>query len=493
MLMLPKAAMAKSSYLSRLSSSVGPDEHFLAYGDEFRRRLASRGNFEEHYTVGEMIGEGGFGKVFIAQHSISGQKRAVKRIKSLGKLDDATKNEIDALLSLDHPHIVKLVEFFEGEKYLHLVFELCEGPDLFDRITETPEGKLSEDEASVALRHILKALQCCHAEYRGHYDIKPENFMYTKQDMTNLKMIDLGLSSGFEKARVIKGTDGYMAPEFWDGLYGPEGDIWSCGIVLFVMLTGEAFLPDVPPETKKREVKVRELLRKQLDDAAKTHNFSAEVQDLLRAMLQHDRHARPTVREALNHPFNTSSYRRENMMVPTGFDQMLGEQAFEVRQRLAQIFRNIAAEPVLKRIACMVMAHVGDVCPAERMAFRMLDRHGYGNLSVTVLTTDFEVRGEEVPKDFDMLFGAVDINNDGYISFLEFLGATLPAELRRKPNLCEVAFAVLDQGNDGFVDASDLALLFGLGRDSLTCQEIFQEVCSERALSLDGFKQLMGS
>eukprot|EP00972_Heterocapsa_arctica_P110679 16295825-Heterocapsa_arctica.AAC.1 len=72
---------------------------------------------------------------------------------------------------------------------------------------------MSEFDASLALRHMLKALQCCHSHYRGHYDIKPENFMYASKDLNNLQMVDLGMSSGFDvQTRQIKGTATYMAP-----------------------------------------------------------------------------------------------------------------------------------------------------------------------------------------------------------------------------------------------------------------------------------------
>merc|ERR1712118_653014 len=120
------------------------------------------------------------------------------------------------------------------------------GPDLFDTIRESinsTEGRMSEYDVAVALRHILKALKCCHAEFMGHYDIKPENFKYETPERANLKMIDLGMSSGFAlKSNTVKGSAEYMAPEIYQRIYGPEADVWSCGVVLFVMLTGKFFL-----------------------------------------------------------------------------------------------------------------------------------------------------------------------------------------------------------------------------------------------------------
>merc|ERR1719401_2339110 len=90
---------------------------------------------------------------------------------------------------------------------------------------------------------MLRAVHCCHSHYVGHYDIKPENFMYTAPDCKMLKMIDLGLSSGFKREAKSKGTPMYMAPEVWKGIYGPEADIWSCGVILFLMVTRTHLCP----------------------------------------------------------------------------------------------------------------------------------------------------------------------------------------------------------------------------------------------------------
>merc|ERR1712137_139442 len=98
---------------------------------------------------------------------------------------------------------------------------------------------MNEQEAGVAMRHMLKAVQCCHSRYLGHYDIKPENFMYVTPRMVRLKMIDFGLSSGFKRGvKEFRGTPHYTAPEVWKGIYGPEADIWSCGVILYFMATG---------------------------------------------------------------------------------------------------------------------------------------------------------------------------------------------------------------------------------------------------------------
>jgi len=497
------------SYSVAQQTTLLSDPHEAAHyhaGDFLIPEGAHRGDFLEFYYTGESfhsayeleekIGEGGFGKVFRATHRALNLPRAVKRLKKSKAGCELHKHELAALLALDHPHIIKLVEFYDEESYVYLVFELCSGPDLLGRIHQAQGGRMSEYDASVALRHMLKALQCCHSQYRGHYDIKPENFMFANADCADLMMIDLGLSSGFDRQRrhKIKGTAAYMAPEFWDGIYGPEGDIWSCGVVLFVMLTGQEFLPDIAPAVLKRETRSRKALADRLRSASDQFNFSREAQDLLRKMLQHDRHARPTVREALNHPFNTASYENERMHPKRINDPRL-KVALNVRERLHSTWRAVSKEPILKRVARLAMAHSCDVCvhelAAERFVFRMLDRYGYGELSIGVIENDFTYRGVLPPEDLEVLFDAMDLNRDGYISYCAFLSIMLPFSLRTNENLCRVAFSILDRGKDGFIDDQDLAAVFGHEKDSDTCKTILAEVSPHGKLKWEAFLQLM--
>jgi len=476
----PPPTPAGGQYLIREGSDRGDFLKFFASGE----------SFASAYQVGRKIGEGGFGKVFMAEHRILGVSRAVKRLSKTHGKTDSHKNELAALFALDHPHIVKLVEYYEEQRYLYLVFELCTGPDLFDRVSNEPSGRMSELDASVALRHMLKALQCCHSKYRGHFDIKPENFMYSDKDLVDLKMIDLGMSSGYDLHRrkhKIKGTAAYMAPELWRGTYGPEADIWSCGVVLFVMITGEPALPDLAPATMKCESKLADLLKRRMRYATSTFNLSAKAQDLLGLMLKHDRHARPTVREALKHPFCNMSYENEHTS-PHWIPDANFREAQRILKCLPETFRGIAEEPMLKRVARIAMAHVGEAGAAEHLAFRMLDWYGYGELSVSVIESTLKAREVEIPDDLDQLFEAIDLLREGYISYLTFLSVTLPLESRRNENLCRIVFRILDRDRDGFIDTQDLTSVFG---NEHVCRGILNEVSFEARLSLQGFLQMM--
>ncbi|CAK8995502.1 unnamed protein product [Durusdinium trenchii] len=512
MLLLPKAAVERnapradggrwsllgyfgSEQLDQLGRTSGQRESLIkegARGGDFLLFHHSGSSFASTYSVVHKIGEGGFGKVFAATHRTTGIMRAVKRLRKVPGRQELHKNELNALLGLDHPHIVKLLEYYDEEEYLYLVFELCEGLDLLETIRRSKAGRLGQLEASVVLRHMLKALQCCHAQYRGHYDIKPENFMFKRETNgdiahANLKMVDLGLSSCFDMHREnrISGTTAYMAPEFWSGIYGPEGDVWSCGVVLFVMLTGTPLLDDISPATVKREILVRHLLRDRITSAAEEYNLSASALDLLMQMLQHDRHARPTIKEALKHRFNHDVYELEKAMpCPERL------QAMELLRQLPELVRVVRKEPMLKRVARLAMVHVSEVEEATCLAFRMLDTHGYGELSISALEENDTICRQTVP-DLDALFEAMDLNRDGYISYRAFLAVTLPEDVRCNASNLQVTFNVLDADKDGLIGQADLAEVFGHVPDSEVCSLTIREVSKEETISWDAFVALV--
>merc|ERR1712232_571547 len=180
-----------------IAASKKNPRHLIKGLDVAYQSWGKRG-FGQKYEIEGEIGHGGFGTVYKARVKGTDKYRAVKKIDKR-KIDvGSMENEIYSLLTLDHPHIVKLIQYYDEGSNLYLIFELCTGPDLFDVIVEgtnSSAGHMSERDAAVALRHMLKALKCCHGHYMGHYDIKPENFMYRSPERTNLKMIDLGMSS----------------------------------------------------------------------------------------------------------------------------------------------------------------------------------------------------------------------------------------------------------------------------------------------------------
>eukprot|EP00826_Nyctotherus_ovalis_P055974 TRINITY_DN748_c0_g12_i1.p1 TRINITY_DN748_c0_g12~~TRINITY_DN748_c0_g12_i1.p1 ORF type:complete len:315 (-),score=82.99 TRINITY_DN748_c0_g12_i1:766-1710(-) len=202
-------------------------------------------NVYDVYTFQKKIGEGAFGVVYKAVHKVTHNARAIKKImkdRRTKGIEASLMQEIAILKSLDHPNIVKLNEFFNDERYYYLVTEFVEGGELFDEIAK--RGSLSEKVASHIMRQLLSAVVYCHKRKIVHRDLKPENILIVKSDkksQIDIKVIDFGTAETFKsraKMREFIGTAYYMSPEVIDGRYTEKCDVWSCGVILYILLSG---------------------------------------------------------------------------------------------------------------------------------------------------------------------------------------------------------------------------------------------------------------
>jgi calcium/calmodulin-dependent protein kinase I len=202
-------------------------------------------NIKETYKIEATLGKGSFATVKKAKNRATGERFAVK-VVSKKKMTDEDKaslqTEIEILKSLDHPNIVNLIDVFEDERHWCLVMELMQGGELFDQILE--KEHFTELEAREATKAIIDAIQYCHEKGICHRDIKPENLLLQSKELgiTSLKVADFGLARLLEEntlASTTCGTPGYVAPEvLMQKPYGKSCDIWSIGVVGFILLSG---------------------------------------------------------------------------------------------------------------------------------------------------------------------------------------------------------------------------------------------------------------
>jgi len=199
-----------------------------------------------HYRVLAKLGEGGFGTVWKAEHKATGQSRAIKTLPKgdlLGEQEQQMLQEVTILRHLvaptqDHPNILKIFEVVEDHSSYHIVSEMCTGGDLFERLVAGE--RFSESVVAKYMRQILSAVAYCHERNIVHRDLKPENLLLlTSQADSLLKVIDFGTSSKLlprHMLRTVTGTLFYMAPEVLDGRYNEKCDLWSCGVVMYILL-----------------------------------------------------------------------------------------------------------------------------------------------------------------------------------------------------------------------------------------------------------------
>ncbi|KAK7385614.1 hypothetical protein VNO78_31346 [Psophocarpus tetragonolobus] len=199
----------------------------------------------QKYELGRLLGQGTFGKVYYARSTITNQSVAVKvidkdKVIKTGQVDHI-KREITVMRLVKHPNVIELFEVMATKSKIYFVMEYAKGGELFKMVAK---GKLKEEVAHKYFRQLVNAVDFCHSRGVYHRDIKPENILLDENE--NLKVSDFGLSALADSKRqdgllhTTCGTPAYVAPEVIKrkGYDGAKADIWSCGVVLFVLLAG---------------------------------------------------------------------------------------------------------------------------------------------------------------------------------------------------------------------------------------------------------------
>lgn len=195
------------------------------------------------------LGSGAYGKVYRVQHKETGDIRACKIIL---KDDNGHKshymNEIYVLQALDHQNVLKIYEYFETEKKIYIITEMCSGGSLMNFICESDQ--LSEKIVAHIFKQIMQAISYCHKKGIAHRDIKPQNILITQgvdKELPEIRLIDFGFAkilkpndkgTGLKRMKSMVGSQFYIAPEIEKKSYSETCDLWSAGCVLYIMLCG---------------------------------------------------------------------------------------------------------------------------------------------------------------------------------------------------------------------------------------------------------------
>ncbi|KAL0308235.1 UNVERIFIED_CONTAM: Calcium-dependent protein kinase [Sesamum radiatum] len=264
------------------------------------------GHLKEHFTLGEKLGHGQFGNTFLCVERQTGKKYACKsiakrRLLSMEDLDDV-RREIEIMHRLSgRPNIVSIKGAYEDSVAVHVVMELCTGGELYDRIVRW--GRYSEKKAAEFTKTIFSVIETCHSLGVMHRDLKPENFLFVNEDEDSpIKAIDFGLSVFFkpgESFSDVVGSPYYVAPEVLCKRYGAEADIWSAGVIVYILLCG------VPPFWGESEQELfEEIMCGEIDFRSDPWpNISESAKDVVKKMLVRDPKRRITAHQVLCHPW----------------------------------------------------------------------------------------------------------------------------------------------------------------------------------------------
>jgi calcium-dependent protein kinase len=266
------------------------------------------GSFALEYKMGKVLGEGAYGKVCLISHKKTEIIRAMKMIKKSSMKKEAKQEllmEVSILKMLDHPNIVKLLEIYEDDRCYYLIQEYCSGGELFDKIQEF--HSFSERQAAEYMRQILSAIHYCHEKGIVHRDLKPENLLLeSKKANSQLKIIDFGVSMKYKKGEKMHekyGTPYYIAPEVLQRNYDEKCDVWSCGVILYILLCG------YPPFNGPNDVEIMKAVKngKFTFDDPDWKMISPEAKSIITKMLMLSPNKRVSAREALEDPWIKSN------------------------------------------------------------------------------------------------------------------------------------------------------------------------------------------
>jgi calcium-dependent protein kinase len=447
-----------------------------------------KGPIADNYTIISKLGSGAFGSVKLALHNLSGQKRAIKTIKKQSITNEMREKakffwEVDILKKTDHPNILKLYEFYEDEQYYHLVLEHVAGGELFDFIVQSKH--LSESIAAEFMRQILSAVAYCHKNNIVHRDLKPQNLLIDK-DSNHLiiKVADFGTSTIIDPRNLLNhkyGTAYYVAPEVLSRKYNEKCDIWSCGVILYIILSGK------PPfdGNNEKEILTRVMQGHFSLNGVEWSRVSSEAKTFISKMLKFDPDARISADEALKDPWILG-------LVENGDSEIF----MNSLNALKSFHAEVKLEYAILSFITFQLVNKEEARELSR-TFSVIDKNKDGKLSQDELLEAYthQMGKEAAIEEVKKIMQKVDFNHSGYIDFTEFITACSAKEkLLSKENI-EAAFRILDADNSGKIIASELNEF--LSYDTNVKKEVWDDLIREVDQNGDGeidieeFKNMM--
>jgi len=424
---------------------------------------------KDEWTFGKQLGQPGqFGVVYLVQNKKTKQLRACKTINKskFASVDNRAamyedmRAEIEVMRSIKHSNVIVLHDVYENKKFLYIIMDNCKGGELFDRIQD--EGQISEGSAADIMKQILGALECMHGKKIAHCDLKPDNFLFANAKKSGVKdvvkVIDFGMAKRVKRGKYLSqlcGTPYYTAPEVCGTQpnYNMGADVWSMGVVLFVMLFGfPPFYVDPGYDTRKEAQAIYKLIQKGFDPVVKAGYgaffpkdlpVSDEARDVIGKMLTTDTVKRPTVTECLAHPwFKKTGTKPLNHLVLKSLSKFHNSCKFKVAT--LNIFKNMA-----KKLN-------SDTVDELKKNFQEMDKNGDGVISYEEFSAQMEKCGN-TKEEIDDMFKQVDVDADNAITYEELLMSVTDNMLQSRDERLWEAFCEMDANDDGWLTPDELS------------------------------------
>lgn len=461
------------------SATAAPGPH-----DLFNSRIRKQ-DVREVYDISgesEILGTGISGAVRVCRHKVNGKLYALKTL-SLENVNTKKaallRNEVAIYLKLDHPNIAKLIEVYESPDAIRLVMELCTGGELYDRLAE--RKKYSEADAAHVTQQMLAAINYCHQHRICHRDLKLENWVYSDRSPdAALKLIDFGFSRIFNPGvpmTAMHGTVYYVSPEVMEGCYGEKCDIWSLGVIVFMLLSG------APPFNGSHDHQILlKIKRGQYSfSGPRWVGISDMAKDFIRCLLQREASDRPSAEEALKHPWLQQNSANA-IARPIAYDVVVS-------------MRNFALGNSLRRAALGIVALGMTTREVEELeqTFRALDKNSRGTIQLQDLAQVLVSRLSINEKEAQRIFEKLDATGSREVHYSEFLASALQSKIIKNEALVREAFNRFDVENKGCISADNLRSVLGDTYNGCTMEEIVRVVDSDGdgVISFDEFSRAL--
>lgn len=428
----------------------------------------------KRYSLDKLaLGEGGYGQVFVAKDLESDRMVAVKKVTKTSDRErtEAFYSEVKLMKELDHPNICKLLETFEQGSNIFFVMEYCEGGELFERIVS--DQFIDEEMSAGIIRQVAAALRYAHDKKIAHRDIKPENIVFCSTSMNDqsIKVIDWGLGICFadQVMRTAVGSFTYAAPEVvqcrGNNAYTKECDLWSLGVVTYIMLCGK------PPFWGHQAAHLRRALAEEYPMSRPPWDkISEAAKDFVRKLLKAKPEERLPIDQVLAHPWLSATERVAN--------------TFEMESTLINL-KQFSNSSRFQAFCVASVARQLDHRHLRRIhrVFREMDVEGDGVLTFNDVAYGFKRifgEGSREYKEVEEVFHHMDLDGSGTIDYTEFCAAGMGKYATTQDDAVRAAFKSFDLDNSGALSKENLTkVLADAGVLKAWSEEVCQEVAQE--------------
>ena len=445
------------------------------------------------YIKKKILGRGSFGIVYLVKQRYLSRYFAMKVIKKsqtkAKEEEENLMNEVDILRKLDHPNIVKITDFYSLKTEYNIITEYCQEGELFDEIKAN--SPFNEALAAWYLKQILSAVSYCHNMNIIHRDLKPENILIVKRQKNGfhpIKIIDFGTAKVFQKEKaehVLIGSAYYIAPEVLSRNYTELCDLWSCGVIMYILLTGR------PPFNGSSEEEIMKKIKYGVYDIKKDPwgVISEKDKYLLKGLLQVNTKKRLTAKAALEHKWFKIEKTQSTVT------------AYNVKHRqLNKLIDNLMkyrSDNILRCAVIALLVHnsiqLNQAHDAVKL-FNQIDKNGDGKISKDELFNGLQpykkdISDEQLRKQVDIIFNNIDSDHNGYLEYEEFVRAAIDKDHFLSVNFLQFAFNYFDKDHDGEITLEEVKNKFFLSdknRNSVKAQEQLQKSFNEIDINGDG-------